>query len=841
MGSIFGLSNDQRQAFSGGVRAYQLRLIAILAACLFSGLVPAPALTAVLQHWLPAPLAAVATAQLVSWLPQPARAAAEELGTTPTQWVVLGNRLWLEDDFDGDAMTGGVKPIGAGYEVRAVASDGVTVYTGLTDAWGYYTLTVPANDTYVVSAEMPYGMADTPVRAVDGSNPTANDNLAHNRLGTTVVVTTTDNRSIDFGFYHLHKQVALGDRLWLEDDNDGDATTGVVTPVGAGHVVTALASDGTTLYQGLTDKDGYYIILVPEHDTYTVQTSLPAGTLATPVFTNSGSNVDGMNNKNHSQVGTTVVITTTDNLSIDFGFFTHTTQPTVALGNYVWLDSNGDGIQNEPPSAGQDGITVTLTYPNGATLTTVTSGGGYYTFTHLPPNQSYTVHFALPDGYTFTTQQQGTADQDSDPPLGGQVTVNLGTTDDFTIDAGLVPAVTVGDRVWYDRNHDGRQDNPVDEPGVAGVTVTLYHATTGQPVLVNGAPLTLVTDSQGNYLFTQLPPGAYYVIFSNWPTGYAPTLPNIGDDAGDSDADATGRTAATPFLPAGSADLTLDMGLWFAPASLGDWVWEDHNNNGRQDPDEPGLPGVTVTLQGPMGVITTTTDATGHYTFTTLSPGVVYTVTFTTPPSYRPTLPHVGPDGVGDSDGIVVVVPGLQPGEHNPTIDSGFVLVQPDLVLTKTISKPAEQIQPGSVLTYTLTYRNQGTGVAVGAVITESVSAYTTFMAQASTPGWSCSDGAGAGTYCTFALAPLSPGASGTVIFAVRIHAIVPAGTAIVNTAVIGGDGSQVEGNYSNNADEVTVLLMSPTDIPIDDEPARPVDAAPVTEAFRLYLPVVTH
>lgn len=49
--------------------------------------------------------------------------------------------------------------------------------------------------------------------------------------------------------------------------------------------------------------------------------------------------------------------------------------------------------------------------------------------------------------------------------------------------------------------------------------------------------------------------------------------------------------------------------------------FEDHNGNGMQDAGDQGLADWTIILNGPNGVITATTDATGHYRFDNLGPG----------------------------------------------------------------------------------------------------------------------------------------------------------------------------------------------------------------------------
>ncbi|HFM8159874.1 TPA: SdrD B-like domain-containing protein, partial [Enterococcus faecium] len=86
--------------------------------------------------------------------------------------------------------------------------------------------------------------------------------------------------------------------------------------------------------------------------------------------------------------------------------------------------------------------------------------------------------------------------------------------------------------------------------------------------------------------------------------------------------------------------------------------------------NDPGIPGVTVTLTKPDGTTeTTVTDDNGNYQFTDL-PNGDYTVSFETPEGYEPTKVNVGDDSL-DSDGQTVNVT-IDNADDN-TIDSGFI------------------------------------------------------------------------------------------------------------------------------------------------------------------------
>jgi hypothetical protein len=115
------------------------------------------------------------------------------------------------------------------------------------------------------------------------------------------------------------------------------------------------------------------------------------------------------------------------------------------------------------------------------------------------------------------------------------------------------------------------------------------------------------------------------------------------------------------------------------PSRIGDFVWNDRNRNGVQDPGEPGIPGVMVILQipaenDPVDIDTTFTNANGFYFFDVV-PGE-YKVTFVLPSGLIFTEPFQGGDPARDSDpdpvtGMTEVFI-INPGESNLTVDAGL-------------------------------------------------------------------------------------------------------------------------------------------------------------------------
>jgi uncharacterized repeat protein (TIGR01451 family) len=345
-----------------------------------------------------------------------------------------------------------------------------------------------------------------------------------------------------------------------------------------------------------------------------------------------------------------------------------------SLGDYVWVDANGDGVQNDGPT-GLNGVYVQLFTPGAdglpgtvddvplASIVTANGPGGapgWYRFPGLAPG-SYTVCVNRPPTFLFTTSNQGADTADSDVATANgstgcsPVTVLSANEDDPTIDFGLVATrlAALGNYVWFDRNSDGIQnESPFD--GANGVTVRLY-VDDGDATPEPGAGDVLVASTvtaddvygqPGYYLFDGLIPGIRYFVQFVLPasaTGF--TAQNAGgDDTVDSDAALGNGTTQTVILAPDEVNRTLDAGLVTATGTLalGDQVWRDTDNDGVFEPQngEVGIDGVRLnlyldansdgvpTIDEYLGTTNTSTSGgfAGRYRFDNLAPGTYIVV-----------------------------------------------------------------------------------------------------------------------------------------------------------------------------------------------------------------------
>jgi len=284
-----------------------------------------------------------------------------------------------------------------------------------------------------------------------------------------------------------------------------------------------------------------------------------------------------------------------------------------------------------------------LGFVSGVLLTGEVSGFGFQDSGGSTDNYDFT--FTITGGHLAAIYPQTvgislTSEQSS---FTSDFTVNFGGEAKGTLGAIPSTPATLGNRVWEDINSDGIQDS--NESGVANIQVNLWDCSGTQLA-------STLTDADGLYLFDNLPPGDYRIEFI-LPGGYVFSPQAQGaDDSVDSNADTTTGLSACETLLSGEENLSVDAGIYLpATAELGDRFWEDLNANGIQDNGEPGIPGVTVTLQDCQGnvIATDTTDSLGAYLFDGLMAGD-YVVKFDLPSGYSYSPQDAGADDARDSD-----------------------------------------------------------------------------------------------------------------------------------------------------------------------------------------------
>ena len=140
------------------------------------------------------------------------------------------------------------------------------------------------------------------------------------------------------------------------------------------------------------------------------------------------------------------------------------TATSASIGDYVWIDLNGDGVQ-DLDEVGLAGVEVCATPVPGETPTPVcatTDATGYYRIYGVTPGD-YTVAYTpttIPAGYLPTT------------PV--TLAVTLAASQQYSdADFGLIPPGigSIGDYIWLDKNSDGIQD--VEEAPLEGIKVNL--------------------------------------------------------------------------------------------------------------------------------------------------------------------------------------------------------------------------------------------------------------------------------------------------------------------------------------------------------------------------------
>ncbi|HYU35247.1 MAG TPA: SdrD B-like domain-containing protein [Thermoanaerobaculia bacterium] len=337
------------------------------------------------------------------------------------------------------------------------------------------------------------------------------------------------------------------------------------------------------------------------------------------------------------------------------------------VGDTVFSDIDGNGVQSGAGEGGIPGVVVELVGRLGSVIgTTTTDASGHYAFN--VPAGTYTVRVAA-SNFASGGRLAGAIST-----TGNQKTETVIDNNVLTYDFGYRGSGSIGDFVWFDNNEDGLQ-NDGPSSGLGGVRVILEADFDGNGSI--DATLNTITAADGSYLFTRLLPGTYRVRIdtSTLASGLAPTF----------DLDGTGTPhVATVVLGGGASNRAVDFGYGTGEATgasgaLGDQVWRDSDGDGVVDSAEIGIDGITVRLLGDIdgdgineldrtAVTAEMAGVHGLYGFTQLPEGryTVSVVASTLPAGYVQTYDA---DGLNTPNAATVT---LEADETNLAVDFGY-------------------------------------------------------------------------------------------------------------------------------------------------------------------------
>ena len=650
----------------------------------------------------------------------------------------------------------------------------------------------------------------------------------------------------------------VGGRLW-DDANDDGIQNGTPPEAGIGGVTLEVvagdpATATTALASATTDAQGRYLFAIPPNSTLNIRLSAAGKTtlVSTGYRTFAKTNVPGSTEATDSDAAQdatggylafaragvgprTVPIAApwraSDARSFDIGL--RKTAPTGSIGDRVWNDANGDGIQDagEP---GVPGVTVRLeelptavTFGTPISQSTTTNAAGKYTFATLPPGR-YRVIFTVPAGWLPTRKDQGgndTLDSDADA-ASGYATVSFDLADAQA-------------QTQWDFGLKGSTDVALTKtgPATAAAGALVSYALTAQNLSAFPATTVVVVDT--------LPAGLSYVSANPAPSSVAGQVLtwNLGDLAGNTSQNITvNARAAVAFTP---ATATTQVATNCARVSTATPDIDAANDSACAQTTTLQRPELTITKTGPASALvgdefayTLTVANTGSGAASTVVlddplPAGLRFVRFTANPGCTRTAARVTctfvsltagasasvsfvvnadvatvATSVINSASVRTVTPGDDPSNNAASATTAILFPNPGLSLVGITPNPLPVGEPGSL---TASYRNTGTGLARSSVLTVTYDVGATLGAL---PSGCVSNAAARQVVCP--LGDLAAGATGAVVLPIRLPATPVdassfAADSFTATAQIGSATPERAADMADNtAPPVTVNVIRP-------------------------------
>ena len=528
----------------------------------------------------------------------------DEIITTPTALSTVLSPVPLRDTYDAEALT---------FVSADPSPNTITVDQGVGELFWANIGTIFAGGSRTVTVTF---LVNEPPGNASG---TTTINHAET-VGATFFDGSPVNQGADEAETEILPAGTLGGLIYRQGDSSGIAGVTVqLTPptgvdLGAGvdqPIETITGSFGNYLFEGLPASGDYTVTVIED--------TLPGGS-GDVVF-----NRYGPDNSNVGTVSITHNATNGADTVLDADFAYDPASLSTLIYGRIWNDLNQNSAstpdQGEP---GLAGVTVRLfDSANNEVAVTTTDGNGQYSFVGAFAGD-YEVRVDTASGplgvswfQTYDTDGLGTAHR-----VAFSITAGGAQLAYFSYAQGG-PRRLSG-VLFHDWDGDGVQD--ANEDGVAGVSILLYADVDNDGIFdpqVDGFVRASITTIDGEYDFSNLPAGSYFIIVD----ATDPNLPDAYAFTADPDPALDGFT----HVVLGSSNLLdLDFGIQCqGDALVQGVVWRDRNADGvRAGPQETGIAGITVWLQVDLNgdgnyqtVETTQSDADGNYTFASLPDG----------------------------------------------------------------------------------------------------------------------------------------------------------------------------------------------------------------------------
>ncbi len=283
----------------------------------------------------------------------------------------------------------------------------------------------------------------------------------------------------------------------------------------------------------------------------------------------------------------------------------------------------------------------------------MTDENGEYEFYPVMAGEYYLV-FKPISGFIYSSANTSGIDIQDFFVTGSQ---QLGSTDMFFVqngtdinyyNAGYQNAkAKISGVVWQDNDGSGTRDG--SEPLIDNVNLDIINLSSGNVVK------STVTNSSGEYVFSDIIPGSYFIRISDDLDPLFLTDKNVGsDDTIDSDFSVQSGMLETDELVLANFETITNIDAGFSGyGSIASQVFFDENENGIRDSNENGIENVVVELFNSLdeSIDEVTTSNEGDFNFSQVPAGTYY-LKFTIGSDYNFTQANVGMDEGIDSDAL---------------------------------------------------------------------------------------------------------------------------------------------------------------------------------------------